>query len=141
MFVAAQDLLRSFSLGGYAVRSSLPLVLAALAIALLCRRSAAIRHRIWLLGLVASLVVPMATWCLPKVAIPLLPSEISFRFVSEEHLENPASTAIQIDAGQLPKVSSDADDSFDGGTEQLGGAAPDTRDEYEDSEGRCSFIA
>jgi len=61
-------------LRGIVIKSMIAMALAALACQFLGRQSAALRHRIWVLGLAASLVVPMVSWLSPPFAIPVLPS-------------------------------------------------------------------
>jgi beta-lactamase regulating signal transducer with metallopeptidase domain/WD40 repeat protein len=55
------------------IKSTIVIALAALACRLLHRQSAALRHRIWVCGLAASLVVPMVCLLLPQFRLPLLP--------------------------------------------------------------------
>lgn len=58
---------------GIVIKSTIVVALAALACALLRRRSAAVRHRVWVFGLAASLVVPLASLLTPKITLPALP--------------------------------------------------------------------
>ncbi len=58
------------------IKSTIVIALAALACRLLHRQSAALRHRVWVCGLAASLVVPMACLLLPQFRLPVLPSTI-----------------------------------------------------------------
>ena len=65
------DFAAGFSLFELAIRATIALATAALVCLLLRRRSAAIRHRIWLLGLAASVVVPIAALMLPGIPLPV----------------------------------------------------------------------
>jgi beta-lactamase regulating signal transducer with metallopeptidase domain/WD40 repeat protein len=56
------------------LKSTIAIALAALACRLLQRQSAAMRHRMWVFGLAASLVVPMAALLLPQFTLAVLPS-------------------------------------------------------------------
>ena len=58
------------------VKSTIVIALAALACRFLHRQSAAQRHRIWVCGLAASLVVPMVCLLSPQFRLPLLPSSM-----------------------------------------------------------------
>jgi beta-lactamase regulating signal transducer with metallopeptidase domain/WD40 repeat protein len=58
---------------GIIIKSTVALALAALVCQLLHRQSAALRHRVWVLGLVASLVVPAGSLLLPQLMLPVLP--------------------------------------------------------------------
>jgi beta-lactamase regulating signal transducer with metallopeptidase domain/WD40 repeat protein len=100
MFEFYSEFIYKFSFGDFVIRSTLPLVLAALVCLLLRNSSAAMRHRVWLLGLAASLMVPMAACFLPRIAIPLLP--IGLDEMDEVAIE---STANIIDAARLEKSS------------------------------------
>jgi beta-lactamase regulating signal transducer with metallopeptidase domain/WD40 repeat protein len=55
------------------IKSTIPLALAAVVCRSLGRQSAAIRHRVWVFGLAASLAVPLASLLLPRLAVPVLP--------------------------------------------------------------------
>ncbi len=55
------------------IKSTIVIALAALACRLLHRQSAALRHRIWVCGLAASLVVPVVCLLLPQFRLSLLP--------------------------------------------------------------------
>lgn len=68
------DFANQFSFWDFAVRSTAALVLAAAVSLAFRRRSAAVRHRVWLLGLVAAVVVPVIAFLLPGVSVPLLPT-------------------------------------------------------------------
>lgn len=68
------DFSHNFSFGNFVTRSTLLLILAVM-VSHVCRNSsAAVRHRVWLLGLSASLMVPITAGVLPRIAIPMLPS-------------------------------------------------------------------
>jgi beta-lactamase regulating signal transducer with metallopeptidase domain/WD40 repeat protein len=58
------------------IKSTLTLALAALACQLLGRHSAALRHRVWVIGLTAALVVPIASLLLPHLRLPVLPGAV-----------------------------------------------------------------
>ena len=58
------------------IKSTIAIALAALACKLLGRQSAAVRHRVWVFGLAASLVVPMASLLLPQFTLHVLPSTL-----------------------------------------------------------------
>ena len=55
------------------IKSTLTIALAALACRLLARHSAALRHRVWVMGLAAALLVPFASLLLPRLLVPVLP--------------------------------------------------------------------
>ena len=55
----------SLHLWGIVIRSTIAVALAAIACKLLHRQSAAVRHRVWVFGLVAALVVPVISLLLP----------------------------------------------------------------------------
>jgi beta-lactamase regulating signal transducer with metallopeptidase domain/WD40 repeat protein len=59
------------------IKSTLTIALAALTCQLLRRRSAALRHRVWVIGLAAALVVPFASLLLPRLLVPVLPPNAS----------------------------------------------------------------
>ncbi len=70
---------REFDLGHFSfwdmiIKSTLALALTALACELLFRQSAALRHRVWVLGLCASLLIPFFSYFLPHYPLALLPS-------------------------------------------------------------------
>ena len=65
------DFAAGFSLFELAIRATIALATAALVCLMLRRRSAAIRHRIWLLGLAASVAVPVAALMLPGIPLPV----------------------------------------------------------------------
>ncbi len=70
---------REFDLGHFSfwdmiIKSTLALALTALACELLLRQSAALRHRVWVLGLCASLLIPFFSYFLPHYPLALLPS-------------------------------------------------------------------
>ena len=56
------------------IKSTIVIALAALGCRLLDRQSAALRHRVWVCGLAASLVVPMVCLSLPQFRLAVLPS-------------------------------------------------------------------
>lgn len=56
------------------VKSAVVLLAAAIAARLLRRASAAVRHRVWSLGLSGALVMPMLSWMLPPMRLPVLPA-------------------------------------------------------------------
>src|SRR3569623_345191 len=58
---------------GIAAKSTLAIALAMLACKLLCRASAALRHRVWAFGLAAALVLPIGAVLLPQFTIAVLP--------------------------------------------------------------------
>jgi beta-lactamase regulating signal transducer with metallopeptidase domain/WD40 repeat protein len=58
------------------IKSTIVIALTTLACTLLRWQSAALRHRVWVCGLAASLVVPMACVLLPQLRLPLLPSTL-----------------------------------------------------------------
>lgn len=64
-------------LWGIVIKSTLAIALAALACKLLNRQSAALRHRVWVFGLAASLVVPLASLLLPQVTLHVLPNAMN----------------------------------------------------------------
>jgi beta-lactamase regulating signal transducer with metallopeptidase domain/WD40 repeat protein len=109
MFEFYSESIHKFSLGDFVVRSTLPLVLAAVVCVLYRNGSAAVRHRVWLLGLAASIMVPIAVCFLPTVAIGLLPS-----VVNKMDDATTASTANIIDAARLEKSSREGIDSSSG---------------------------
>ena len=83
------------------IKSTIVIALAALACRLLHRQSAALRHRVWVCGLAASLVVPMVCLLLPQFRLPLLPSTMdASRLVTtrDSRPPSPMSTA----ASSLP---------------------------------------
>ncbi len=63
----------TFPFLGIAGKSTIAIGVAALACMLLHRQSAAMRHRVWVFGLAATLVVPLTTLLLPQFALPVLP--------------------------------------------------------------------
>ncbi len=72
-------------------KSTIAIALAALACTLLGRQSAAMRHRVWVFGLAASLVVPMASSLLPQFTLRVLPEpgihpSWSQQKISDRHL-------------------------------------------------------
>ena len=70
------DFAAGFSLFELAIRATIALATAALVCWLLRRRSAAIRHRIWLLGLAASVAVPIAALTVPGIPLPVFAANI-----------------------------------------------------------------
>jgi beta-lactamase regulating signal transducer with metallopeptidase domain/WD40 repeat protein len=56
------------------IKSTLALAMAALTCQVLRNHSAALRHRVWVVGLVASLLVPIASYSFPRLLIPVLPT-------------------------------------------------------------------
>jgi beta-lactamase regulating signal transducer with metallopeptidase domain/WD40 repeat protein len=60
-----------------AIKSTLALALAALSCQLLHRRSAALRHRVWVIGIGAAFFVSFAAVLLPRFLIPVLPNAIT----------------------------------------------------------------
>ncbi len=83
------------------VKSTIVIGLAAFACRLLHRHSAALRHRVWVCGLAASLLVPMACLFLPQFRIPLLPSNIAvFRLMTTR--DSRPSTPVRTAASSLP---------------------------------------
>src|SRR5688572_3591448 len=58
------------------IKSTLAIALAALACRLLARHSAALRHRVWVIGLVAALLVPIALLLVPRLLLPVLPPDV-----------------------------------------------------------------
>lgn len=71
MGTIATDFAARFSLFELAIRATIALATAALVCWFLRRSSAAIRHRIWLLGLAASVAVPIAALTLPGISLPV----------------------------------------------------------------------
>ncbi len=70
-------------------------------------RSAAVRHRVWVCGLVAGLIVPLAACLLPQFALPLLPNHESRRLSAVEELPStstPESTPTTIQAPTGPQL-------------------------------------
>ena len=63
----------SLHLWGIVIRSTIAVALAAIACKLLHRQSAAVRHRVWVFGLVAALVVPTISLLLPQFPLHVLP--------------------------------------------------------------------
>lgn len=57
-----------------AIKSLLLMIIVTALVALFRRGSAATRHCIWTLGLVATLCLPLLNWCLPNVAVPGVPA-------------------------------------------------------------------
>lgn len=55
-------------------KSTVAIALAALTCQLLRRHSAALRHRVWVIGLAAALIVPFASLLLPRLRVPVLAS-------------------------------------------------------------------
>ena len=100
MFEFVSVSIHTFSFGDFVIRSTLPLALAAMVHVLFRNSSAAVRHRVWLLGLAASLIVPMVACLLPRIAIPLLPSG-----VRDTNVVATDSTAQIIDVSLLEKSS------------------------------------
>src|SRR5687768_1855306 len=58
------------------IKSTLAIALAALACHLLRRHSAALRHRVWVIGLAAALLAPIASLLLPHLMLPVLPGSV-----------------------------------------------------------------
>jgi beta-lactamase regulating signal transducer with metallopeptidase domain len=56
---------------GSAARAALALAIAWLVAALLRRSAPAVRHQIWALGVVAALLVPILSWSLPALLVPV----------------------------------------------------------------------
>lgn len=86
----------SLHLWGILIRSTIVVALAALACKLLHRQSAAVRHRVWVFGLVAALVVPVISLLLPQFTLHVLPSTMdASRPATTQDLRppSPASTA------------------------------------------------
>jgi beta-lactamase regulating signal transducer with metallopeptidase domain/WD40 repeat protein len=82
---------------GIVIRSTIVVALAALACALLRRRSAAVRHRVWVFGLAASLVVPLASLLLPKITLHALPgaADSSGLAITQNHGQSPPASAAE----------------------------------------------
>ena len=59
------------------LKSAAVLALAAIVCAILHRRSAAVRHRIWFSAVIVSLLVPAAALVLPRLSLPILPASFS----------------------------------------------------------------
>ncbi|MEM7312464.1 MAG: M56 family metallopeptidase [Planctomycetota bacterium] len=79
MFTLMQSLSRlsrQFSMGSFAVQSTIPVVIAFCLMLFLRQRSAAIRHRVWLLGLLATLITSLTWVVFPKVSIGILPQSL-----------------------------------------------------------------
>lgn len=71
----ATQLFENSPLASVALRS-LVLLAVTLSIAIACRRrSAAVNHHIWVLGMIGCLLIPIVTLFAPNVALPLLPAE------------------------------------------------------------------
>jgi beta-lactamase regulating signal transducer with metallopeptidase domain/WD40 repeat protein len=66
----------NFPVWEIALKSTIAIFLAALACRLLSRHSAALRHRVWLVGLVAALLVPIASLLVPRLLLPVLPPDV-----------------------------------------------------------------
>ncbi|MDZ4848539.1 MAG: M56 family metallopeptidase [Pirellulaceae bacterium] len=64
------------------VKTSLILILAIILDRMLARSSAAVRHRIWGLGLWSALLVPILTIILPQWQLPILPQRIAAQSIS-----------------------------------------------------------
>lgn len=58
------------------IKATIAIALAALVCKSLHRQSAAVRHRVWVLGLAASLVVPVIPLLLPQLTLDVLPSNM-----------------------------------------------------------------
>ena len=65
-----------FTCWNIVLKSTAALGLCALACTLLAQQSAAIRHRVWVFGLIASLILPLASLLVPKITLRVLPSEV-----------------------------------------------------------------
>lgn len=60
--------------GELVLKSSLAVAIAMLTCQLLRRHSAALRHRVWVIGLAVALFVPLASFLLPRLQVPVLRS-------------------------------------------------------------------
>lgn len=77
------------------IKSTLAIALAAFACYLLGRHSAALRHRVWVIGLAAALLVPVASLLAPRLLLPVLPSNVPTLTATPDRLQ----TAPSNDAG------------------------------------------
>src|SRR5487761_1329937 len=75
------ELMNALSRGGSAVLaaagviSAVVLLAAAIAARILRQAPAAVRHRVWSLGLCGALVMPLLSWMLPQMRLPVLPAK------------------------------------------------------------------
>lgn len=82
--------LNALSRGGVAVladagvKSAVVLLAAAIASKMLCQAPAAVRHRIWSLGLCGALVMPLLSWMLPQLRLPVLPAKVASEETADE---------------------------------------------------------
>ena len=77
------------------IKSTIAIALAALACKFLHRQSAAVRHRVWVFGLAASLVVPMTSLLLPQFTLEVLPSSVdASRLAVTRELRPPSPTSV-----------------------------------------------
>jgi len=84
---ASMTAIISIPFWGIAIKSTIAIELAALACAFSHRQSAAVRHRIWVFGLAASLVVLMASILLPQFKLDVLPSTMdAFKYSTAQDL-------------------------------------------------------
>src|SRR5262245_18679147 len=77
---------------GYAIKSSIVLMVALSGVALLRRRSAACRHALLVAGVVAAATVPLLTIVVPARTIPV-PAQVPEFMPSYEPVATPAMTA------------------------------------------------
>jgi WD40 repeat protein/beta-lactamase regulating signal transducer with metallopeptidase domain len=75
------ELMNAWSRGGAAVladagvKAAVVLLTAAIAAKVLRQAPAALRHRVWSLGLCGAQVMPLLSWMLPQMRLPLLPAK------------------------------------------------------------------
>lgn len=85
-----------FPLWETVIKSTLAIALAAIACGLLSRQSAALRHRVWVFGLAASLLVPIVSALSPQLTLPVLPGSVSQpRLAISEDFQSPSSRNVE----------------------------------------------
>ena len=89
------------------IRSTIALGVTTIVALLFRRKSAALRHRIWVLGLAASILVPIASWAVPSLPLPVL----SAKRVGEIQQKPDDTNSTSVPFGATNKLSTDSPNS------------------------------
>lgn len=117
------DAVSQFSVIELAVRATIPLAIAGL-VSLLCRRrSAADRHRIWLLGLIGCIAVPCAGLWLPELTVAVLPARTPVA-QAVPSLEEPPADLSEVRPGDSAALTRTATPSDDPPHSEIAAAVP-----------------
>jgi beta-lactamase regulating signal transducer with metallopeptidase domain len=111
-----------------AAKGTVLLVLATVASVLLRRKSAAMRHSLWTLTMLSLILLPVASWLLPKWNIPILPAvePLAVATIADSALESTPVESLPRDASTDSSEADITSPSAESKSLQVSGEAPTT---------------